>query len=325
MSITFLPLFFCAWFSQGSAWFSQDVVAHPPAGRDPAGFTISTNVELVILDASVTDAKGGSVPALERDDFRVYEDNKLQHIKHLSHADIPVTIGLVVDNSGSMRPKRSEVVTAALALVRAGNPRDEVFVVNFNDKVRWGLPPTVPFTDDTQMLREALMKGKAQGRTALYDALSDSLQHLNMGQRDKKTLVVMSDGGDNASKLLWSDVLTRAQKSQATIYTIDIFDDNDPDRHPDILRKLAQVSGGQYFRVDKLPEIESVCQKIAADIRARYTIAYAPSHLDSGPPLHVVKVTASTPSRQRLIVRTRSQYVSPARTPVSVERNGSSQ
>src|ERR1700674_2610739 len=127
MSITFLPLFFYAWFSQGCAWFSPDV-AQLPAGHDPAGFTISTDVELVILDASVTDAKGGSVSGLDRDNFRVYEDNKLQSIKHLSHADVPVTIGLVVDDSGSMRPKRSEVVTAALTLIRAGNPRDEVFV-----------------------------------------------------------------------------------------------------------------------------------------------------------------------------------------------------
>jgi Ca-activated chloride channel homolog len=318
MSITFLPLFFLA-----VGCFSQD--AQLPDSRNPAGFTISTDVELVILDASVTDGKGGSVSGLERDNFRVYEDNKLQYLKHLSHADVPVTIGLVVDNSGSMRPKRSEVATAALTLIRAGNPRDEVFVVNFNDKVRWGLPSNVPFTDDVQMLREALMEGRPQGRTALYDALSDSLQHLDLGRMDKKTLVVMSDGGDNASKVRWNDVLTRVQRSQATIYTIDIFDDTDLDRQPDILRKLAQVSGGQYFRVEKLPEIEVVCRKIAADIRSRYTIAYAPSHLESGPSMHAVRVTASTPSRQRLIVHTRSQYVSPARTPAPPERHGSSQ
>jgi VWFA-related protein len=319
MSITFLSLFFGA-----LGWLSQDV-AQLPAGRDPAGFTISTDVELVILDASVTDAKGRGVSGLDRDDFRVYEDNKLQSIKYLSHADIPVTIGLVVDNSGSMRPKQSEVVTAALTLIRASNPRDEVFVVNFNDRVRWGLPAGVPFTDDIQTLREALMKGKPQGRTALFDALSDALQHLNLGRMDKKTLVVMSDGGDNASKLRWNDVLTRVQKSQATIDTIDIFDENDFDRHPDILRKLAQVSGGRYFRVEKLPEIEAVCRTIAADIRSRYTIAYAPSHLNSGAPMHAVKVTASTPSRQRLMVHTRTQYVSPAHTPAPPERKESSQ
>jgi Ca-activated chloride channel family protein len=170
-----------------------------------------------------------------------------------------------------------------------------------------------------------LTKGKPQGRTALYDALSDSLQHLNLGRMDKKTLVVMSDGGDNASKLRWNDVLTRVQKSQASIYTIDIFDETDLDRQPDILRKLAQVSGGQYFRIQKLPEIEVVCQKIAADIRSRYTIAYAPSHLDSDKSMHVVRVTASTTTHQRWIVHTRSQYVSPARAPASPERQGPSQ
>jgi Ca-activated chloride channel family protein len=318
MSIIFLSLFLCA-----PGWFFQDI-PQPSSGRDADGFTISTNVELVILDASVTDTKGLSVSGLEKDNFRVYEDNKLQDLKYLSHADIPVTIGLVIDNSGSMRAKRAEVVTAALTLIRVSNPRDEAFVVNFNDKVYWGLPPEVPFTGDMQMLRQALMNGKPQGRTALYAALSASLEHLSLGRMDKKALVVVSDGGDNNSKLGWNDVLPRVQKSQATIYTIDIVDENDPDRHPDVLRKLAQVSGGQYFRVGKLPDIEVICQKIAADIRSRYTIAYAPSSLPSNT-VHVIRVTASTPSRQRLIVHTRSQYVSPVRTPMLPVRKGRSQ
>src|SRR5882762_9665611 len=154
---------------------------------DAADLTISTDVDLVVLDVSVKEAKGGYVSGLAKEDFRVYENKKLQPIKHFSHADIPVTAGLVVDNSGSMRAKRAEVVTAALTFVQASNPRDEVFVVNFNDKVQAGLPSDEPFTDQAEILRNALWKGAAEGRTALYDALAYSLDYLNKGRMDKKT------------------------------------------------------------------------------------------------------------------------------------------
>ena len=275
--------------------------------------TISTNVELVMLDVSVKDAKGGYVSGLAEENFRVYENKKLQPIKYFTHADIPVTVGLVVDNSGSMRSKRAEVITAALTLVRASNPQDEVFVVNFNDKVHPGLTPHVLFTDDTEMLRVALWNGESAGRTALYDAMAYSLRHLDKGRMDKRTLVVVSDGGDNASKLQWSEVMRRVEESRATIYTIGIFDANDPDRNPDVLRKLAQVSGGEYFQLSELSDVAPACRKIARDIRNRYTLAYTPAHIDSRQSERFIKVTASTPSRRRLIAHTRTRYIMPAR------------
>lgn len=292
------------------AWSQRQSVA---TDADIGNVIISADVELVILDVSVQDAKGGYVSDLAARDFLVYEDKKLQSIKYFSRSEIPVTIGLVIDNSGSMRSKRSEVITAALALVGASNPRDEIFVVNFNDQVRRGLPSDVLFSDNIQTLRRALWVGNSEGRTKLYDALGYSLQYLDKGRMDKKTLVVVSDGGDNASALSRKEIVQAVQASRATIYAIDIFDETDPDSNSDVLKKMAHLSGGEYFQLREIPEVVTVCKKIAKDIRNRYTIAYTPSHLGSPRSVHFVKVTASAPSREKLIVRTRSRYMMPER------------
>jgi Ca-activated chloride channel homolog len=300
-----LPLLFCI-----MAWWPQQGV---DSSRDSGSLIISTDVELVILDVGVKDAAGGYVSGLTAQDFRVYEDNKLQEIKYFSHSEIPVTIGLIVDNSGSMRSKRPGVITAALALVGASNPRDEIFVINFNDQVRRGLPSDMLFSDDIQTLRKALWMGNSEGRTKLYDALGFSLQYLDKGRMDKKTLVVVSDGGDNASVLSRKEIMRGVEESRATIYGIDIFDENDMDSDSDVLKKMAQLSGGEYFQLREIPEIVTVCKKIATDIRNRYTIAYNPSHAGQSRSAHVVKVSASAPARQKLIVHTRSRYIVPER------------
>jgi len=163
-------------------------------------FTIRTTSRLVLLDVSVKDSEGGFVSGLTKDNFKVFENGKPQEITQFANADIPVTVGLVVDESGSMRPKKPQVVTAALAFIQASNPQDETFVINFNERARRGLPDIVPFTDDLNMLRAALWNGVPEGRTALYDALEMALHQLDMGRRDKKTLVLISDGGDNISQ-----------------------------------------------------------------------------------------------------------------------------
>jgi Ca-activated chloride channel family protein len=307
MLTSLLPFLLCT-----MGWWPQQDLA-TGASRDSGNLIISTDVELVILDVGVKDAQGGYVSGLTAEDFRIYEDKKPQQIKYFSRSDIPVTIGLVIDNSGSMRSKRPGVITAALALVGASNPRDEIFVVNFNDRVRRGLASDVLFSDNIQTLRNALWIGNSEGRTKLYDALGYSLQYLNKGRMDKKTLVVVSDGGDNASILSRKEIMQRVQESRATIYSIDIFDENDPDSNSDVLKKLAQVSGGEYFQLREIPEIVTVCTQIAKDIRNRYTIAYIPSHLGSPRSMHLIKVTASAPSREKLLVRTRSRYMMPER------------
>lgn len=276
-------------------------------GSDANEFTISANVDLVLLDVSVKDSEGGFVSNLSRDAFTVIEDGKPQTITQFANQDVPVTMGIIVDNSGSMRSKKPEVVTAAIVMIQASNPQDESFVINFNDTVRRGLPDMIPFTDDIPKLREALAKTDPVGRTALYDAVIAGLNQLDMGRRDKKTLVVISDGGDNISTHTWKETQNAALASRATIYTVGLFDESDKDRNPDILRQLAKISGGVCYIPDKLSEVMNICRQIAKDIRSRYTIGYVPQGLAKSGVRHI-KVEAHSPDRVKLVARTRTSY-----------------
>ncbi len=272
-------------------------------------FTIRTTSRLVLLDVSVKDASGGFVSGLSKDRFQVYENGKPQQITHFADADIPVTVGIAVDESGSMRPKRAEVITAALTFNQASNPKDEMFIVNFNEKPRLGLPDDVLFSDNVQQLRSALWHGNPEGRTALYDAIEMSLRHLEFGRQAKKTLVVLSDGGDNHSRHTLEDVMSDVLTSAATIYTIGIYDEDDPEKNEGVLRKFAQVSGGVFYHPKTLDEIVPICRQIAKDIRSRYTIGYVPSI--EGKMVRHLKVAASAADHQTLVVRTRASYVFP--------------
>jgi Ca-activated chloride channel homolog len=278
-----------------------------------SGFRISTDVELVLLDVSVKDPKGGYVSGLNKEAFQIYENGALQQITQFASADIPVTVGLVMDDSGSMLRKRSDVINAGLVFIGASNPQDQIFVVNFNDKVWRGLPETIPFTDDINLLRSALSRGGPQGQTALYDAVALALQHLESGRRDKKTLVVVSDGGDNVSTHSFKELMQLVQESRATIYTVGLFAPDDPDRNPHVLEHMARTSGGESFLPGELGEIIPICQKIAKDIRNRYTIGYTPVRSNDKAALRKIRVVASAPDRGKLLVRTRTSYRLPAR------------
>jgi VWFA-related protein len=284
--------------------FAFQTEQNSPGDKD---FTIRSDVRLVLLDVSVRDTKGGFVSGLTQDNFTVYEDGKPQKIAQFANQDVPVTVGIVVDESRSMRPKRAEVITAALTFIGSSNPQDEVFIINFNEKVYHGLPDTVLFTDNITLLRTALMSTLPDGRTALYDAIFASLHQLDMGRADKKTLVLISDGGDNVSSHTRRDVQEKVTDTLATIYTIGIFDQDDPDRNPDLLKWLANVSGGVAYFPEKLEGIVPICRQIAKDIRTRYTIAYIPPEGKPGVLRHI-KVVASAPDHGKLIARTRAQY-----------------
>ena len=276
--------------------------------------TFKTQVNLVLLDVSVRNKAGGFVSALPKQDFRVTEDGKAQPIVQFANVDIPVTVGLVVDSSGSMRSKRPDVITAALMFIRASNPLDEIFVVNFNDKVALGLPPSLPFSSDAQQLRTALWMGDSQGRTSLYDAVVEGLDHLAQGRRGRKTLIVITDGGDNASHHNFNDVLHRVEESRSTVYTVGLFDEEDPDRNPRVLEKMARVSGGFAYLPKALDDVPGVCRKIAKDIRSRYTIGYVPPDTGRAGSRHI-RVDVSAPSSGKLTARTRTVYAIPSQTP----------
>ena len=271
----------------------------------------SSTSSFVLLDASVKNSKGGYAAGLAKDNFQIYENGKLQTISHFSREDVPVTVGLVVDTSGSMTSKYSQVVTAAMAFITASKRKDEIFVVNFNDTVTEGLPPELPFTDDIVKLREALSMARPQGRTALYDAVAVALKHLDQGQRDKKTLVLISDGGDNHSTHTVDEVKRMVEESRATIYTIGLFDESDQDSNPHVLRQLSGVSGGETYLPKDVSEVLEICRRVASDMRARYTIGYAPVGDEAKGSLRKIKVHATQPDGQKLVVRTRTSYLVP--------------
>ena len=281
-----------------------------PQDRDSGPLRISVDVALVVLHATVSDRQGGFVSDLGQRDFQVYEDGVPQSIRLFHNEDVPVTVGLVVDHSTSMRPKLAEVTTAARAFARSSNREDEMFVVNFNEKVSLGLPGGMRFTDSTAELGDAIAATPTRGQTALYDALAKGLEGLQAGSRDKKVLIVVSDGGDNKSARNLDQVMELAGQSSAVIYTVGIFDESDEDRNPGVLKRLAQATGGEAFFPDDLGEVVSICQRIARDIRHQYTIGYVPVHPIHDGAYHAIRVLArASGHHDKLSVRTRTGYI----------------
>ncbi len=276
--------------------------------HDLGSFRISVDVALVVLHATVTDREGGLVHNLGEQDFAVYEDGVPQSIRLFRNEDIPVTVGLVVDHSTTMQRKLAEVTAAARTFVRSSNPEDEMFVVNFNEKVSLGLPGTIRFTNSTAELESAIA-APAEGETALYDAIAKALEELQAGSRDRKVLIVVSDGGDNASKRNLAQVMKLAQQSSAIIYTVGLFDGQDPDRNPGVLKRLAEATGGEAFFPGQFIDVVTTCKRIARDIRHQYTIGYVPSNPARGGTYRAIRVSARAKGHDRMFVRTRAGYI----------------
>jgi Ca-activated chloride channel family protein len=295
-------------------------VPQPSQSGSGDEYTLKLNANMVILSATVLDRHNALVSGLNKDDFQIYEDGVLQQIKNFSHEDIPVTAGILVDNSGSMGPKRADVIAAALAFARSSNPQDQMFVVNFNDHVSFGLPASTPFTDQQDQLQVALSGITSIGETSLYDGLAAALEHLKLGNRDKKVLILISDGGDNASKHSLTQVIDMAKHSAAIIYAIGIFDEQDGDQDPGVLRRFAKETGGEAFFPESSREIASICEGIARDIRTQYTLTYVPTIASQDGRYRAIEVKASMRGRGRLSVRTRTGYSVPLNSPTSVAK-----
>jgi VWFA-related protein len=276
-------------------------------------YAISETVNLVELPVTVRDSKGQFVSGLEQPNFQVYENKLMQDVTLFRNEDVPVTAGLVVDHSGSMGNKRDEVMQGARAFVQASNPQDREFVVNFSDTVTFGLPPDIPFTNNTEDLQAALLATPLSGKTALYDAVAAALERLQKDERDKKVLLLISDGGDNASRHNFSEVLRMAQAANVVIYAVGLFDENAADQNPKVLKKFATDTGGQVHFPMTPAEVVSVCREIAADIRHQYTLGYTPPNPESGG-YRTVRVKVTAPGRGKLSVRTRAGYFLPSKT-----------
>lgn len=287
----------------------------PPVSQNQG--RIRANVDLVILHTSVLDQRGHVVTDLPKNAFRVFENKVEQELSLFKREDIPVTVGLVIDNSGSMREKREKVNSAALTFVKTSNPADEVFVVNFNDDYYLDLEKD--FTNNIDELKEALERIDSRGSTALYDAVIGSLDHAKKGSRDKKVLLVVSDGEDTASRGGSKQALQRAmleaQKSEAVIYAIGLLGTekkSEARRAREALKQMAGATGGQAFFPETLEDVEPICTQIAHDIRNQYTLAYYPTNAARDGSFRAVQVQLNPPKgRSKMTVRHKPGYYAP--------------
>ena len=295
--------------------------ATPAPQKKNDQYKINVNVNLVVLHATVVDKKGHMINNLTEKDFRVVEDGTPQKLAVFSHADIPVSMGIDIDDSGSMRDKRAAVNEAALTFVKTSNPDDQVFVVNFNDEYYLDTPGN--FASNMEELKAALAKIDSRGGTALYDAVSASLDHLKLGNRDKKALLIITDGEDNASRYSFADLLRQAQQSNAVVYCIGLLGEERPGglfkihgggdkRAAKILRELAEATGGKAYFPRSLDQVEPICVSIARDIRNQYTLGYYPSNAKKDGTFRRVEIQLTdNADRKRYVVRTRPGYYAP--------------
>ena len=278
-------------------------------------YTLSVDVDLVLFNITVLDGDGRTVSGLSADHFQVHEDGREQTIKVFQPEDTPATVGLVIDNSGSMMNRRADVVTAALAFVGASHPDNEMFIVNFNRKAWLALPDSMPFTTSIAQLRASLLTTTAAGTTALYDGLELGLDHLKAGTRQRKALVLLSDGSDNASLDTLDDILRLAQQSSATIYCIGIYDQYQSDRNPKVLKQVAKLTGGEVYFPQRPGDLQEVWPRIAGAIRGQYTIGYISSNPVRDGSYRKVTIKATTNRGKSLDVRTRLGYFAPPAYP----------
>jgi Ca-activated chloride channel homolog len=273
----------------------------------------SESSELVVLPVTVTDRHGGYRSDLTQDRFTVFDNDRPQPIAFFSSEDTPVSVAMVIDNSGSMRGKIGEVIAATVSFARWSHPDDEVFVIAFNDSVNDALGGRPISANDHQQLEASLLALKPEGRTALYAGLLDGLEHLAQARHARRVIVLISDGGDNASRASLDEVLVRARQSNVTIYTIGVFDARSDDRNPGVLKRLAEATGGERFLPESPGPLLQACDRIARDIRSGYTVGYVPPDRDGA--FHRVRVQVSGPETRQLTVRTRPGYFAARQTP----------
>jgi Ca-activated chloride channel family protein len=296
-----------AWVVSGD---TRTTAASAESAQEQTRPTFSTRSELVVLHVVVKDGRGSYVTGLDTDAFTVREDGRLQEIRFFGVEDAPVTVGLIVDGSGSMLPLRDRVLAAVTSFVDTSNPNDDIFALVFNDYVTAALPAHSPFTSSAYILEAALGRIFApRGRTALHDAIAAGLEYVERGRHAGKVLVVVSDGGDNASTTPFAEILRAAQTANTVIYSIAFVDPLEHEVSPKHLKQLASVSGGEAFQPRDKTGVESALRNIARDVRNTYTIGYVPDDLARGDRFRRLRVDVRVPNLRGLRVRSRDGYV----------------
>jgi VWFA-related protein len=281
-----------------------------PGKPEDSATVFRADTRLVVLHTTVVDRGGHLVTNLPREDFAVYENGVQQQIKVFRREDMPVSMGLIIDNSGSMRDKRAKVEAASLALVKDSNPDDEVFVVNFNDEAFLDLPHGRDFTNDVKEMQEALTRIDSRGGTAMRDAIRMSIDHLKeKAHKDKKVLVVVTDGNDNSSVIALENLVRAAQQSEVLIYSVGLLSDEErreAKRAQRALEALAEATGGETFFPRDVSEVDRIAHQVARDIRSQYTIEYTPLNAAMDGTFRQIKVAVNAPGHPT--ARTRSGY-----------------
>jgi Ca-activated chloride channel family protein len=311
------PLAIFLLFSSAVA-LSQSQQSSPPDSASSS--TISVKSELVALPVRVTDIHGNVVPGLTQEAFSVFEDGRPQKLTLFQQEDAPVTVGLVVDHSRSMGPKLAEVTAAVSAFAHSSNPQDEMFVVDFNDDVWLQILGGKPFTHNAKDLETALKAVSARGRTALYDAVAEALNHLRFGHCEKQALIIVSDGGDNASHQKFSQILALAQRSQVVIYSI-VLQGEGQEENPGVLRRLSKSTGGIAYFPQSAETIASISALIARDLRDQYTLGFAPERPTTDASFRKIQVKVSAPGHSNLRVRYRPGYFAVDKSKPSVQQD----
>jgi Ca-activated chloride channel homolog len=282
------------------------LLAGPVSGQKA---TFSSESQVVVLHVAVRDSKG-YVSGLEQGAFHVFENKQPQPVTFFSNQDAPVTVGLLIDGSGSMGANRDRVIAAAVAFAETSNPEDDIFALAFNENVRAALPDDAPFTRDIPTLRSALNRViGARGQSAVYTAVDAGLNYLDKGKYERKVLVLVSDGGDNASALTRAQILAKAQASNAVIYTVGLIDPLESEADPGFLRQLSNASGGQSFEPHDVAAVGKALQQVAHDIRYMYTVGYVPAVASHKEELRSVSVEVRLPDGRKAMVRTRRAYL----------------
>lgn len=277
----------------------------PPAPQDDVPlFRLDTR--LVLLHASVVDKSGKLLTNIPQSAFKVLEDGVEQQLRLFRREDVPVSMGIIVDNSGSMTNKRTRVAAAALEMVKQSNPEDEVFIVNFNDDTHFDQP----LTNDVKKLQAALAKMEARGGTAMRDALSKSITYVKKnGKKDKKVLVVITDGNDNSSDVTLEQLLRQAQNSEVLIYSIGLLNEEEAGEAKSAkkaLKALADASGGLDYYPKSVSDVEEITPRVAHEIRNQYILGYTSSNQALDGTFRQIKVTVTGFGHPT--VRTRNGY-----------------